>query len=178
MSNAAIIIQLNMAQQNVSVAESIMINIPVEKLWEITALQFDKIGTWSAGITNSEGHGTSNLGAVCNERKCVPSYKGFKETTERIIDYRPENYEFTYQIVAGLPKMVKKATNTWKHIGKEGRTHLIMQINMELQGVMGFLMKGIMLGKMKKILKENLEELKVYAETGQLHERKKKLMNT
>lgn len=164
-----------MANQNVSIKESIIIEIPREKLWEITALQFDKIGLWSAGMTDSKGYGTSELGAVCNERQCEPSYKGFKKTTERVTDYQPENHQFTYEIIAGLPGMVKKATNTWTHADQEDGTLLTMHVNMQLQGIMGWLMKGPMQGKMRKILRENLEELKVYAETGQVHERKKKL---
>ena len=164
-----------MAQTTVSIAESIVINLPKDKLWEITALQFDKIGLWSAGVKDSEGHGTSQIGAVCNERQCEPAYKGFKKTTERIIDYRPENYEFTYKIAAGLPKMVTNATNHWTHVEVENGTRLTMSVNMELKGLMGRIMKGAMQKNMKKVLKENLEELKIYAETGQVHERKQKL---
>ncbi|MEO0527739.1 MAG: SRPBCC family protein [Bacteroidota bacterium] len=161
--------------QNVTVEESIIINVPKESLWKVTALEFDKIGVWSAGVTNSDGYGTSEIGAVCRERHCTPSYKGFKQTTERIVDYRPENYSFTYQIVSGLPGMVKKATNTWLHVGIGDKTRISMQVSMQLQGFMGWVMKGPMQGKMKKILRENLEELKVYAETGKVHKRKKTL---
>ncbi|MEL6142449.1 MAG: SRPBCC family protein, partial [Bacteroidota bacterium] len=144
-----------MAQPTVEVEESILINIPIEKLWEITALQFDKIGVWSAGVADSEGHGTSRMGAVCNERQCVPSYKGFKETTERIIDYQPEDYSFTYQIAEGLPKMVVYATNQWLHVRKRSGTRITMKVNMQLKGLMGRIMKGPLKGKMREILKEN-----------------------
>ena len=79
-------------------------------------MQFDKIGDWSSGVVRSEGHGTSDLGAVCLERNCEPSYKGFNRTTERIVDYQPADHQFTYKIVAGLPGMVQNATNTWTHV--------------------------------------------------------------
>lgn len=164
-----------MAQTNVSVEESIYIDIPRDQLWEITALQFDQIGVWSAGVVDSEGHGTGMNGAVCEERQCVPSYKGFKETTERIIDFQPEAYHFTYEIAAGLPKMVVQATNQWLHKEEGSGTRITMQVNMELKGLMGKIMKGPMTKRMGKILRENLEELKVYAETGEVHERKKQL---
>lgn len=71
--------------------------------------------------------------------------------------------------------MVKKATNTWLHVGIGDKTRISMQVSMQLQGFMGWVMKGPMQGKMKKILRENLEELKVYAETGKVHKRKKTL---
>ncbi|MEM8908302.1 MAG: SRPBCC family protein [Bacteroidota bacterium] len=164
-----------MTQSTVNVEESIFIDLPRAQLWEITALQFDKIGIWSSGVTDSEGHGVGENGAVCQERQCTPSYKGFKKTTERIIDYQPDQFHFTYKIAAGLPKMVVHATNQWLHLPEGKGTRMTMKINMELKGLMGWIMKGPLSNQMKKILKENLEELKVYAETGQVHERKKKL---
>ena len=71
--------------------------------------------------------------------------------------------------------MVKYATNTWSHEDEGNGTRITMQVNMELKGLMGTIMKGTMRKKMGKILMENLEELKIYAETGEIHERKKKL---
>ncbi|MEO0341788.1 MAG: SRPBCC family protein, partial [Bacteroidota bacterium] len=160
----------------VTVEKSIFIAVPKDSLWDITALQFDKIGDWSAGVKSSEGGSVDGFnGETYTERVCVPGYKGFKKTTERIIDYQPEQFLFTYQIAEGLPKMVKYATNTWTHKSESNGTRITMQVNMELQGFMGTLMKGPMTKKMGKILQENLEELKVYAETGELHERKQKL---
>ena len=165
-----------MAQTTVNLKESILIETSVEELWNITALQFDKIGLWSAGVTDSEGHGTGFNGSVCTERQCTPAYKGFKQTTERIIDYQPDNKQFTYQITEGLPKMVANATNTWTHIKEGSGTKITMEINMKLKGLMGRIMKGPLKKRMSKILKQNLEELKVYAETGEVHERKQKLL--
>ncbi|MEM9361374.1 MAG: SRPBCC family protein [Bacteroidota bacterium] len=159
--------------QQVEIKESILIEIPIDKLWEITALQFDKIGDWSSGVLSSKGHGVSELGAVCLERQCEPSYKGFKKTTERIVDYHPENHQFTYKIVSGLPAMVQNATNSWTHIGNENQTRITMDVNMELKGLLGWLMKNPMKKQMRKILRENLEELKYYAETGRVYDRKK-----
>ena len=164
-----------MARSEVKVEESIFINLAKEKLWDITALQFDKIGAWSAGVLDSKGYGTGLNGAICKERRCVPSYKGFNETIERIIDYQPGHYHFTYQIVAGLPKMVTNATNQWIHTDEASGTRITMKISMKLSGLMGKLMKGLLKKKMGKILRQNLEELKVYAETGEMHQRKKKL---
>jgi hypothetical protein len=157
----------------VSVSKSIYIDIPVEELWKITALDFGNIAKWSAGVVESKANGESTHGAVCNERVCHPSYKGFKATTERFIDYNPTDYHFTYQIVQGLPNVVKYAENKWIHHSKGSGTELTMQVSMELKGIMGTLMQGVMKKNMGKILYQNLEELKVYAETGEQHERKK-----
>ncbi|MEM8509568.1 MAG: SRPBCC family protein [Bacteroidota bacterium] len=159
----------------VHVKASIFIAVPIKAVWEITAHQFDKIATWSSGVTESTGHGVGLNGAVCKERQCTPRYKGFKKTTERIVAYQPENYVFRYEIPKGLPNTVVKASNTWTHEVDGNGTILTMDVNMQLKGLMAYLMKGVMKRKMGHILQENLEEIKVYAETGELHERKRKL---
>ncbi len=164
------------AQKKVQVEHSIYIDIPIDSLWKITALEYEKIGDWSAGVKTSEGGSIGgHNGEIYTERVCEPGYKGFKTTVERIIDYQAEQYFFTYQIAEGLPKMVTNATNTWSHQTDGNGTRITMQVNMELKGLMGSLLKGTMSKKMSKILQENLEELKIYAETGELHERKKEL---
>ncbi|MEM6723706.1 MAG: SRPBCC family protein [Bacteroidota bacterium] len=165
-----------MAHISVEIKASILIEVSKETLWGITALQFDRIGDWSAGVKSSQGFGKGLNGAVCSERQCDPGYKGFKKTTEKIIDYQPDAHQFTYQITSGLPKMVVKATNQWTHQTVDKGTRLTMNVNMVLQGFMGRLMAKPMQKRMKKILRENLEELKLYAETGQLHERKQRLI--
>ncbi|MEM9001639.1 MAG: SRPBCC family protein [Bacteroidota bacterium] len=165
-----------MAQKKVEVQHTLYIDVPKDSLWKITALQYGRIGDWSAGVKTSEGGSVGGFnGEIHTERVCEPGYKGFKKTTERIIDYRPKQYYFTYQIAEGLPHMVTYATNTWTHEDEGQGTKITMKVTMELKGLMGTLMKGTMIRKMGKILKENLEELKIYAETGELHERKKKL---
>ncbi len=163
-----------MAQKKNSIAveQSITIDTPIEKLWEITALDFANIGKWSAGVNASEGQGTGVNGSKVTERVCQPSYKGFKPTTERFVNYNPNEYSFTYLIPNGLPKMVVHAENTWIHTKKGNGTELTMRVSMELQGFMGRIMKRVLKKNMTKIINENLEELKVYAETGKLHPRK------
>ncbi|OJJ20193.1 hypothetical protein BKI52_17115 [marine bacterium AO1-C] len=160
-------------QKAITINRSIQVNVSREQLWEITAHNFDKVDRWISGVNHSTGSGQSTEGAICDERTCVPSYKGFKETSEKIIAYDEENYAFTYQVARGLPGFVKYAKNTWTHEARGNATIITMQVSMQVQGLMGFLMKGLMRKNMDKILQEALEELKVYAETGQVHPRKK-----
>ena len=149
------------------VKRSIYIEVPKEDLWKITAEDFTRVDKWISGVNLAKGSGEV-LGAT---RICTPSYKGFSKTTEEIIDFHPTNY-FTYQIAEGMPKMVAKATNTWIHEPQNGGTLLTMQVNMDVRGLMGSIMKGPMKKRMNTILQDALEELKLYAESGELHERK------
>lgn len=154
------------------ISRSIYIDLPRKELWKITALDFGNIAKWSAGVVESNASGEGKNGAVCNERVCQPSYKGFKATTERFIDYDDKNYHFTYQIAQGLPGFVTYATNHWTHQPQGNGTLLTMKASMQVKGFMGIIMKGLMRKNMGKILFQNLEELKIYAETGQQHARK------
>ena len=71
--------------------------------------------------------------------------------------------------------MVTYATNQWIHEEEQKGTRITMKVNMELKGLMAKIMKGPLKKRMGKIIRENLEELKIYAEMGKLHELKKKL---
>lgn len=154
----------------VEVKRSIYIDVPQADLWKITAEDFTQVDKWISGVNLAESTGTQEMGLGA-ARSCTPSYKGFSKTTEKIIDFQPTE-AFTYQIAEGLPKMVVHATNTWIHTSNGAGTELTMHTKMQLKGLMGTLLKGTMKKKMNKILQDALEELKLYAETGDLHERK------
>ncbi|MEM6699234.1 MAG: SRPBCC family protein [Bacteroidota bacterium] len=165
--------QTAMAQSNkkvVEVKKSIYIDAAKEVLWKITAEDFTEVDKWISGVNLAESTGEvkTGMGAA---RSCTPSYKGFSKTTEKIVDFQPTDF-FTYQIVEGMPKMVAHATNTWTHVAKGEGTELTMHVKMEVQGLMGAIMKGPMKKRMNVVIQDALEELKVYAETGNLHERK------
>ena len=67
------------AQKSVAVEQSIYIDVPKDSLWKITALEYEKIGDWSAGVKSSEGGSVGGYnGEMYTERVCVPGYKGFK----------------------------------------------------------------------------------------------------
>ncbi len=149
------------------VQQSIYIDIPQEELWKITADDFIQVDKWISGVNLAEGAG-QGIGAA---RTCTPSYRGFSKTTEKIIDFQPIS-SFTYEIIEGMPKMIAFATNTWKHEPQNEGTLMTMQVKMQVKGFMGTLMKGFMKKRMKSVLQDALEELKLYAETGELHKRK------
>lgn len=156
-------------EKTIHIEKSAIIAVPIERLWDITANDFQNVDAWISGVNNSEGSG-NGLNA---ERSCLPSYKGFSQTTERIVAYDPEQYRFTYKIIKGLPGFVESAQNEWIHQETSNGTEITMEVTMKVSGLMGYLMGGIMKKKMGKILDDALEELKTYAETGQVHPRKK-----
>ncbi|MEL6106529.1 MAG: SRPBCC family protein [Planctomycetota bacterium] len=153
-------------------SRTIYIDAAPQQVWSITGEDFANIDKWISGVNASIGSGQGVNGSLCTERTCVPSYRGFKDTTERLVEFDPAARRLKYQIVEGLPGMVEYATNEWTHEAKGEGTQVTMRIKMRLNGVMGFAMKPMLGVQMGKILGEGLEELKVYAETGELHPRK------
>ena len=156
----------------IEVKQSIYIDVPREELWKITALEFGQVDKWISGVNKSTSAGMGINGSTCTERSCDPSYKGFKTTTETLTEFEPNEYRFAYQVREGMPKMVVSAVNEWTHEPSGNGTHMTMHVKMRVKGLMGSLMKGPMKKRMNKILVEALEELKLYAETGELHPRK------
>lgn len=156
-------------EKTIQIEKSANIAVPIEKLWDITANEFHNVDAWISGVNNSEGSGNG----LHAERSCLPSYKGFSKTTEKIIAFNPELHQFTYKIVKGLPGFVKSAQNEWIHQSTSEGTKITMVVTMKVGGLMGLIMGGIMKKKMASILEDALEELKTYAETGQVHPRKK-----
>lgn len=160
-------------------SESIEILASPKKVWSVAAGQFDKIERWSSGVKSShplpldsEASPGGSLG-YCGRVCATPQGK----TIEKFVEYDAERHAFTYEITGdAMPFFVKRATNTWtlSEIGPE-RTQLTMTVKMNTSGLFGVLMRPMMSLGMGKILRNNLEELKLFVETGQKHERKKKL---
>jgi|GEM_PF-1172275 len=163
-----------------TISSSIYIETSIDHLWQKTALEFDKIGIWSASLDHSSAGNTGNEfpGISCTERVCSPNQKGLSKTVERIIDVKAEQYQFTYEIAQGLPSFVGYATNTWQLEPEGNGVRMSMTAKMELKGFLAWLMGGIMERKMENLLNENLEELKYYVEHGEVHPRKAKLKSS
>ncbi|MEM9194295.1 MAG: SRPBCC family protein [Myxococcota bacterium] len=161
-------------------AESIEILASPEKVWSVAAGQFDRIGEWSSGVRSSRplplesepnpGSSLGLAGRVCDTPQ--------GETIEKFVAFDDGQRTFTYEVSGkAMPSFVKRATNTWvlKGLGPD-RTQLTMTVEMETGGFVGAIMKPMMSMGMGKVLRTNLEDLKHFVETGELHQRKKKLV--
>ena len=155
-----------------SIKESIHINAPIEDVWKVTALDFGGIYKWQSGVNHSTAEGTGPNAAPCQERVCSVNVKGFSKTHEQFVSYEPKQHRFAYKVVQGMPSFVKSAVNEWTHVREGKGTRLTMEAQMNVPGLMGFIMGPLMRRQMKKLLGEALEELKFYLEEGKPHPRK------
>ncbi|MEW7292413.1 SRPBCC family protein [Aquimarina sp. 2304DJ70-9] len=156
----------------VQLSKTIYIEVPKEELWKITALDFGGNSKWDAGVNVSEGRGNGLNGSVVGERACYVAVAGIDKIVEQFVEYDADNYRFKYTGTEGMPDMLKSGTNEWIHKTKGNGTQMTMVVNMELQGLMGIIMKETMEEAVSTRLGEALEELKVFAETGKPHPRK------
>ncbi|WP_299215728.1 SRPBCC family protein [uncultured Aquimarina sp.] len=160
---------------NVNASSGIIIKAPIEKIWQILAVEFGDIGNWASGVDASEGSGTPINGSTCSERACKINATGFSDTKERITVYDKEGYILKYTLFHGLPGFVKDAYNTWQLLPKDESLTLVKATTeMRATGIMGAMMNGFMTRSTQKVLKAMCQELKYFVEHGEPHPTKRK----
>ncbi len=165
-----------MAQKGFDLQKEITINVPASELWDMVGPGFVEVYKWSSNVDHAEGKGQSNFeGAVCNERFCEVNVKGFSKISEKLTKYNQEEMSLAYEVQDGMPGFVTKAVNDWTVVPVDKhRSKLVMKAEFGSKGLMGMLMNGMMKKKMNETLETVLNDAKVYAETGQISEAKRK----
>ena len=157
----------------ITIKEDITISKNIERVWEICALDFQHIDRWDANVKQSIPSENQHLEANVGGRICY-QYSGAK-TVEKLTEYDEKNNTFTYAITEGLPGFVINAHNRWELARTDiNETKLTMKVSIELKGIFGSLMSGMMKHQMSKILRSAQEELKHFIENGSPHPRKQK----
>lgn len=164
--------------KEVKMSKSVTVNVSADDLWEIIGPGFAQAGVWSTAIDHSVGHGEAKFeGAQCDTRVCDVSAKGFSRVNERITKYDSENRTLAFDVFDGMPSFVKLANNRTAitDLGN-GKSKADLQITMQMKPFMGMLMGGVLKSNLSNLIDSALDDLKVYAETGEPSERKKARM--
>jgi hypothetical protein len=157
-----------------NVQRKISINTPVSRLWSILADDYDKVGEWTTAVEASapnpdvpEGEG----------RVCAT---GFGENRETITHSDSEEHTFTYQVeFAKPPFFLERILNSWSvDAGGDGQSVVQMNADVQLKPIIGAIMGPFLKRGMHRRLDKILDELKYYAETGQIHPRKQEQIKT
>ena len=153
-----------------------VINVSAEELWKIVGDDFANVGKWSTSVDHSSGSGTPAFeGATCSDRGCDLNAKGFSSIKEKLVQYDAEKHELTYEVYDGFPGFVKLASNHWTVKSLSPTTSQVeMNVTMKMKPLMGSLMGGLMKKNINSLLPTVLNDLKVYAETGEVSESKAK----
>lgn len=151
----------------------ITINAPRERVWDIIATQFGSVGDWVSPVhTSSASSGSPRVpGAPCPGRVCQTDMGPIKEDitefdeSRGVLAYTAEGEK--------MPFFVKGMLNRWalKPQG-DGSTVVEMHMSAKLMPPFGLLMGPMMKRQMGKMAGFAIEELKHFAETGRVHERK------
>ena len=155
--------------------EGEVINVSADSLWTIVGTNFADAGVWATNVDHSAGHGDPTFeGASCSERSCDINVKGFNSINEKLVQFDSEKRELTYVVDQGFPKFVTLASNHWQviEVGPE-QSKIKMDVTMEMKPFMGSLMGGAMKRTLEKNLPIVANDLKVYAETGEISESKR-----
>ena len=153
------------------------IAVSTDRLWEIIGPGFADVGKWATSIDYSEGSGNSSIdGAPCDERACDISAKGFDKVGEKITKYDATNQKVSYRVLHGMPGFVKFAENNWEVVKVGDKSALKMNLTMQLGKFMGAIMGGMFNRSLQKTFTGMFEDIKVYAETGDVSKAKKERM--
>lgn len=156
---------------NMEVIRQLKVNAPAEKLWQILAEDYDRVGEWTSEIAQSSPNPDlpTGEGRVC-------ATPGFGDVKETITAFNESERQFSYAAeISTFPFFVKSVGNTWR-VEADGpnRTVVHMHLQARLLPVFAQLMGPVMKRQMGKSADTILEELKHYAETGQIHPRKQR----
>ena len=152
-----------------------VINVDAAELWNIIGPGFSDVSKWSRAVDHATTSGDPTFeGASCSNRYCDLNASGFNKISETIIEYNENDRKLGYTVDSGLPGFVTYMANNWRVIEVgPGQSKAEMNITMRMKPFMGFLMGGLFKMNVNKVLKEVIEDLKIYAETGEVSEAKK-----
>jgi hypothetical protein len=157
--------------------DSIDIAAPAEQVWQVIAAQFDRIGAWATAIPTSTPapmvSGLADAGAPVPARVCHTGIRALPQVTETITAFDPHTRTLTYQATTGMPKFVTAARNTWTvtELGPR-QCHVHYHAEFSTHGLIGWIVRPLLLARVGRDGKHLLADLKHYAETGRPSPRK------
>lgn len=147
-----------------------------DQVWQIVGPGFDKAATWSRAVDHATTSGSPAFdGASCSNRTCELNASGFDRISETIIEYDPSERRLGYSVDSGLPGFVIYMANNWRiHEVSPNQSRVEMTVTIHLKPLMGTLMGNLFKKNVNKVLDEAIEDLKIYAETGEISQAKQK----
>ena len=157
-------------------ALEITANAPIDRVWDILGPGYVNAGDWASAVYISHPRvGEAKVaGAPAAGRVCQTSLGPF---TESIEEYDPINHRVAYSATGDkMPGFVKSLVNSWTLTpAGSGRTKVRMELNADIAFPFNVLMGWMMKMQFRGALKDSIEDLKHYAETGKPHPRKLKV---
>lgn len=142
----------------------ILINAPVDAVWNVLGTQYGDAHKWVSGLNHSEEYGKPTLaGAHCSNRSCETPQGKIKEVVTK---FDTKNHELGYEVIEGFPFFVEVGKNNWKLHKVGDKTQVNMHLTIQTKGFVGAIMSPMMKLQMNKIATNAVNDLKHYVETG------------
>lgn len=164
----------------IDIKESIEVNTPADKAWEIIGPNFLNIGDWGRGIKrswNNQEVKATFKGAPAGGRFCDLGKMGIAE--ERILHYDQAKREITWSAKSDkIPGFIKNLQNVLKvEVVNDDTCKVYTNITADASGIGGLLMGGMIKKNFNKLLKGFVKDWKCYTESGEVSETKKRELN-
>ena len=161
----------------IEVKREATIDVTVEELWQILSDGFTDVESWASLVNWSKPNpqeidildGAPTGGRICD----VP---GFGRTDERIIRFDVESHTIGYSVIADkIPGFVSNVQNIWslREAGPEA-TRVSSNLTADVRGIRGIVMGPMMKTRFGNAVDRSIEDLRVYAETGDVSEHKRR----
>jgi hypothetical protein len=161
-----------------NISKQATIDVSADELWAILADNFDKVGVWARGVDSSAPNTAAEIpdGAGVGGRVCQAPGFGAIEETFTAFDQEERSYAFE-ATASKIPSFVRNITNhtTVKALGPD-RSEVQIRITADTDGVRGALVKPVMVRKFGRGIDQILEDLTVYAESGEISDEKTKAL--
>jgi len=161
--------------RNLSIKQSQVINASVDKGWDIIGPNFTHIAEWSRGVYKSWENESVKLkfeDAPVGGRYC--DVAGFGKFDEQITHFDKEKHEISWSATGEkLPKFITGLQNELTIEEIDDHTcRVTSTITADMKGIRGMLLGSMINRNFTKTINGFLTDLKTYAETGHVSEKK------
>ncbi|MEM7730663.1 MAG: SRPBCC family protein, partial [Pseudomonadota bacterium] len=140
-----------------------------EEVWRILADDYEKVGEWARAVTSSAPNADAAPlpGATVGGRVCSASIGEVTETI-RVFDAEQKVLAYDAQSKA-MPFFVRNLSGNWTIVPSGGVSKVGLQFEADLMAPFSALMGWVMKRQFRTAIDDTLEDLKLYAETGEVH---------
>jgi hypothetical protein len=161
-----------------NISKKATINVSADHLWSILADDFDKIGEWARGVDISAANTSAEVpgGASVGGRVCQAP--GFGAINETFTEFDAQERTYAFKATATkIPSFVRNITNhtAVKVIGPD-RAEVQLRLTADTSGLRGAIVKPLMIRKFGAALDAAIEDMTIFAESGQISSEKTKAL--